>query len=107
MRQFPAAWVSRLNEMVKSIRRRQGWNDVHAVVDPPLRAEHPPTLRLEKAGTLATVPIDVRAVELAMRTGQEGPLLIEIKQAFMRVVKSAERREKVFRPSGPPRKGRR
>ncbi|MBI4466511.1 MAG: hypothetical protein HY656_03675 [Acidobacteria bacterium] len=106
MRQFPAAGVNRLNEMVKAVRRRQGWGDISAVVDPPLRPEHPPVLRLEKSGTTLCVPIDVRAVEQAMRTGQESPLLVEIKQGFLRILKAAERREKVFRPAGPPRKGR-
>lgn len=104
MRKFPLTWLNRLNDMVKTVRRRQGWGDVHAVVQAPLRPDHPPILRVEKSGTLITEPIDLRLIEQAMRTGQEGPLLAEIKQAFFRVQKAARRREKTVHPAGPPGK---
>ena len=105
MRQFPIAWLDRLNQMANGMRRRQGWGEIRAVVEPPLRPDHPPLLRLEKGGMLLIVPLDIRAVEQMIRTGQESPVLIEMRQAFMQIMKSAQRREKVSRPSGPPRKG--
>lgn len=104
MKQFPPQWVNRLNDLVKVVRRRQGWTDIHTVVQPPLRGDHAPLLRLQKEGTLVTVPLDVRAVAQMMRTGQEGPLLAELKQAFLHVLKTAQRREKVFRAPGRPHK---
>lgn len=104
MKQFPPLWLSRLNEIVKQVRRRQGWGDVQAVVEAPPRAAQVPLLRLEKTGMLEMVPLDPRSVELLMRTGQEGPLLIEIRQAFQRLLKSAQRREKETPASGPTRK---
>lgn len=105
MKEFPAAWLDRLNQMAQSMRRRQGWGEIRAVVEPPLRPDHPPLLRLEKAGMLLIVPLDTRAVDQMMRTGQESPMLIEMKQAFMQVMKSAQRREKSRPASARPRKG--
>ena len=102
MRRFPDEWLKRLNELVTVVRRRQGWGDIYATVDAPAGPDHPPILRLEHAGALITVPLDVRAVELMVRTGQEGPLLVELKQAFMRVVKTSERR--AARKAAPARK---
>ena len=92
MKRFPEEWLKRLNEMVKVARRRQGFDNITAVVDPPYGPDSPPILRMEKAGVIITVPIDARAVEQMVRTGQEGPLLVEFKQAFMRVEKAAGRR---------------
>lgn len=94
MKAYPAAWLTRLNELAKQVRRRQGWGDIQAVVEAPTRPGYPPLLRLEKTGMLELEPLDPRAVELLIRTGQEGPLLIQIRQAFMRMLKSAARREK-------------
>jgi hypothetical protein len=92
MKRFPEEWLKRLNEMVKVARRRHGFDDIVAVVDPPYGPDSPPILRLEKAGTMITEPIDPRAVEQMVRTGQEGPMLILFKQAFLRVEKAAGRR---------------
>jgi len=92
MKRFPEEWLKRLNEMVKAVRRRQRLDDIHTTVDPPIGPDHPPILRMEKGGTLVTVPLDPRAVEQMVRTGQEGPLLIEIRQALLRVEKAAARR---------------
>jgi len=92
MKRFPEEWLKRLNEMVKVARRRQGFDDIVAVVDPPYGPDHPPILRLEKAGMMVTEPIDPRAVEQMVRTGQEGPMLVVFKQAFMRVEKASARR---------------
>lgn len=103
MKRFPEEWLKRLNEMVKVARRRQGFDDIVAVVDPPFGPDHPPILRMEKAGVIVTVPIDPRAVEQMVRTGQEGPLLVEFKQAFMRVQKASERRAGQ-KAAGPARK---
>ena len=93
MKQFPAAWLIRLKEMAKGLRRREGWGDVFATVEPPVQAEHPPVLRLEKGGAFITEPLDRRAIEQMMRTGQEGPVLMAMRQAFFRLVKLAARRE--------------
>lgn len=104
MKQFPQLWLSRLNDIVKQVRRRQGWGDIQAVVEAPPRAGQAPLLRLEKTGVLEIAPLDPRSVELLMRTGQEGPLLIEIRQAFLRLLKLSQRREKEAPASGPTRK---
>ncbi|MFQ5664373.1 MAG: hypothetical protein ACE5HL_11125 [Terriglobia bacterium] len=106
MKQFPPAWLQRLNELVKTVRRQQGWSDIQAIVEPPARPGYPSTLRLERRGALLIVPLDPHAVEQMMRTGQQGPLLIEIKQGFFRLLKAARHREKVFGSSIPPRKRR-
>ena len=37
MKQFPQLWLSRLNDIVKQVRRRQGWGDIQAVVEAPPR----------------------------------------------------------------------
>lgn len=104
MKQFPAAWIARMNEMVKAVRRRQGWGDIQAFVEAPLRPGHPPTLRLEKEGTLIIVPLEIRAVEQMMRTGQEGPVLGDLKRAFLQVMKAAQRRQKGDPASASSRK---
>ena len=90
--------VSRLNELVKVIRRRMGHTDTYATVQAPLVPNQPITLRLQKEGTLVTVPLEGSTLDQFERAGIEGPLIIELKQAFMRVEKTAERRGKVFEP---------
>lgn len=104
MKHFPPLWLSRLNETVMSVRRRHGWMDIQAAVEPPQQRGQPPLLRLERSGALVLTPLDLRAVELMMRTGQQGPILIEIKQAFLRFLKTAQRRERARQPS-PLRRG--
>ncbi len=89
---FPDAWLHRVNEVVKAVRRQQGYTEVFATVEAPRLPGYPPTLRLEFSGATEIVPLSLPAVEQLVRTGQPGPLLVEIRQGFLRVIKFAERR---------------
>lgn len=89
---FPEAWLGRVNDVVKAVRRQHNYADVFATVEPPRQPGNPPLLRLEMGGTVEVVPLTLRAVEHMMVTGQQGPLLVEVKQAFVRVRKTVERR---------------
>lgn len=97
---FPEAWLARVNEVVKAVRRQHNYADVFATVEPPRQPGNPPLLRLEMAGTVEVVPLTLRAVEHMMVTGQPGPLLVEVKQAFVRVLKTVERRGRKRGASG-------
>lgn len=90
--EFPSGWVIRLNELVRTIRRQRGWGDVQAIVQPPSHRDRSPVLRLELGASQELVPLSVRAVQHMMLTGQASPLIIEIKQAFGRIIKQEKRR---------------
>jgi hypothetical protein len=89
---FPEAWLAQINQVVKAVRRQHGYGEIYATVDPPRLPGNPPLLRVEMGGTVEVVPLTLRAVEHMMITGQPGPVLIEVKQAFVRVLKTVERR---------------
>lgn len=97
LKQFPQSWVIRLNEVVRTVRRQNRWTDVNAVIEPPNQPEKPPVMRLECAGVTDVVPLTLPAVQQSMITGNQGPLLIEIKHAFLRFGKMVERQNKVAR----------
>ncbi len=96
-KEFPPSWTIRLNEVVKMVRRQQKWIDVNAVVDHPNQSDKPPLLRLEKAGITDAVPLSVLAVRQTMVAGYQRPLVVEIKQAFLRFSKTVERQNKLAR----------
>jgi len=101
---FPEAWLARVNDVVKTVRRQHNYADIYATVEPPRQPGNPPQLRMEMAGTVEIVPLTLRAIEHMMVTGQPGPLLVEVKQAFVRVLKAVERRGRkkgTFRKSSP------
>lgn len=91
-KKFPEPWLIRLNEVAKAVRRQPGFADIFAVVEPPRQPERPPILRLELAGQVEIAPLSMRSVEHMMTTGQQGPILIEMKQAFSRLLKLVDRR---------------
>ena len=93
MQEFPQLWLTRLNQLVQIVRRQKGWDEVSALVVPPQQSTGAPLLRLQMGGTLEFVPLSRHAVEQMMLTGQEQPVAIEVKQAFLRVVKVTQRRE--------------
>lgn len=97
LKEFPPSWTIRLNEIVRTVRRQQRWGDVLASVEHPSQVGKPPVLRLEQGGILEVIPLSLPAVNQTMVTGQHGPLLIEIKQAFMRFAKTVERQSKLAR----------
>lgn len=91
-KKFPESWVIRLNEVAKAVRRQPGFTNVYAIVEAPRQPNHPPILRLELAGQVEIVPLTMSSVERMMSTGHQGPLLIEIKQAFQRLIKLVDRK---------------
>ncbi|MGH9863133.1 MAG: hypothetical protein ACRD35_06895 [Candidatus Acidiferrales bacterium] len=105
-KEFPPSWTIRLNEIVKTVRRQQRWIDVNVMVDHPSQPEKPPLLRLEKAGITDVVPLTPLAVRQTMVSGYQRPLVLEIKQAFMRFAKTVERQNKLARFRVAPAKTR-
>jgi hypothetical protein len=91
-KKFPEPWLIRLNEVAKAVRRQPGFGDIFAVVEPPRQPDHPPILRLELTGQVEIAPLSMQTVEHMMATGQQGPMLIEMKQAFTRLLKLVDRR---------------
>lgn len=96
-KEFPPSWTIRLNEIVKTVRRQQRWIDVNVAVDHPSQPEKPPLLRLERAGITDAVPLSLLAVRATMVAGYQRPLVVEIKQAFLRFAKTVERQNKLAR----------
>ena len=97
LKQFPQSWVIRLNEVVRTVRRQNRWTDVNALIEPPNQPEKPPLMRLECGGVTDVVPLTLAAVQQSMITGNQGPLLIEIKHAFLRFAKMVARQNKLAR----------
>jgi hypothetical protein len=104
MKKFPEAWLIRLREVVNAVRRQEGFRDVFASVEPPQKAGSPPILRLEMAGQVEVVSLTLRSVQHMIVTGQQGPLLTEIKQAFMSLIKLVDRRARLGRLRAQHRK---
>lgn len=105
LKQFPQSWVIRLNEVLRTVRRQNHWNDVNALIEPPNQPEKPPLMRLECSGVTDVVPLTLAAVQQCMITGNQGPLVIELKHAFLRFAKMVERQNKLARHRIQTRKG--
>lgn len=97
VKHFPESWVVRLNEVVRTVRRQNRWTDVNALIEPPNQPEKPPLMRLECGGVTDVVPLTLPSVQQSMITGNQSPLLIEVKHAFIRFIKMVERQNKLAR----------
>lgn len=90
---FPEAWIQRLNALINTVRRLPGYTEVFASVEIPRLLGQPPVMRLELRGQVEIAPLEPKALEHMMQTGYQGAVVLEIKQAFARVVKAAQRRK--------------